>query len=167
MSEEKIKNKTIKICLAGDNHGHKELIQKIIKDNPDCDYYFHTGDSMLEEEDIFPFESVSGNCDEMFDYPDERLYELCGHKILLFHGTNQAAFDIALSEYAKSRKADIVFYGHTHRFRNEIYDDIHFINPGSCYKSRNLNSPSYALVNLSDDGTVEVNIITMDEGQMG
>ena len=95
MSEEKIKNKTIKICLAGDNHGHKELIQKIIKDNPDCDYYFHTGDSMLEEEDIYPFESVNGNCDEMFDYLDERLYELCGHKILLFHGTNQAAFDIA------------------------------------------------------------------------
>ena len=163
MSEEKIKNGTVKICLAGDNHGHKDLIQKIIKDNPDCDYYLHTGDAMLEKEDIHPFESVKGNCDEMFDYPDERTYELCGHRILLFHGTNPAAFDSALYEYAVSKKADIILYGHTHRFRDEIYGGIHFINPGSCYKSRNLNDPSYAIVNIYDDGKVEVRMVSMND----
>ena len=155
-------NKVIKICLAGDNHGRKGVIQKIIEENPGCDYYLHTGDSMLEKEDIFPFEAVKGNCDGVFDYTDERIYELCGHRILLFHGTNQAAFDFALYEYALKRKADIVFYGHTHRFRNEIYNGIRFINPGSCYKSRNLIGPSYALVNLSDDGEVDVKMVLLN-----
>ena len=164
MNEDKTKSHQIKICLAGDNHGRKELIQKIIKDNPDCDYYLHTGDSMLEKEDIFPFEAVKGNCDEMFEYPDERIYEFYGHKILLFHGTNQAAFDFALHDYATKRKADIVFYGHTHVFRDEIKENIHFINPGSCWKSRNLEGPSYALVYFSDDGTVKVESVLMKGG---
>lgn len=141
-SEKSQMGKRITICLTGDNHGHKELIQKIIKDNPKCDLYLHTGDSMMEKEEVFPFEAVKGNCDEAFDYPEERIYEFYGHRILLFHGTNQAAFDFALHEYALNRKADIVFYGHTHRFRDELYEGVRFVNPGSCRKSRNLIGPS-------------------------
>ena len=69
----------IRICLAGDSHSRKDLIQKIIEDNPGCDYYLHTGDSMSDEGDIFPFESVKGNCDGMFDYRSEGLSE---HKLV-------------------------------------------------------------------------------------
>ena len=155
----------IRICLAGDSHGRKDLIQKIIEDNPGCDYYLHTGDSVLDERDIFPFESVKGNCDGMFDYPDERIYELCGHRILLIHGTNLTTFDFALHDYAAKRKADILFYGHTHCFRDEMYDGVHFINPGSCQKSKNRFGPSYALVNLSDDGEVDVEMVLMNENK--
>lgn len=151
----------LKICLCSDNHGDMMSINKILSDNPACDYYFHCGDSLVPPEELSPFVSVEGNNDWSFDYPKERMFELAGHRIYMFHGTGYTFSKKLMVDKARSVKADIVFYGHTHTFADDIFSNIHFINPGSTLYNRDLTSPSYARVYLLDDGRVRVERIDL------
>ena len=110
---------------ASSNHGHMDGIHKILSDNPACDYYFHCGDSMVEPKLLSPFISVEGNNDWYYEYPKDRLLNIGGHTIYIFHGTGYTFSQNLMLEKAKSVKADIVFFGHTHIFTDEIYDNIH------------------------------------------
>ena len=151
----------LKICLCSDNHGDMSSINKILTDNPACDYYFHCGDSMLPPEEMEPFVSVEGNNDWSYDYPKDRLFEIGGHRIYMFHGTGYTFSKKLLIDKAKSVKADIVFYGHSHTFADNEFNKIRFINPGSTLYNRDLTSPSYARVYLLDDGKVRVERIDL------
>ena len=151
----------LKICLCSDNHGDMNSINRILTDNPACDYYFHCGDSMLPSEEMEPFVSVEGNNDWSYDYPKDRLFEIGGHRIYMFHGTGYTFSKKLLIDKAKSVKADIVFYGHSHTFTDNEFNKIRFINPGSTLYNRDLTSPSYARVYLLDDGKVRVERIDL------
>ncbi len=151
----------LKICLCSDNHGDINSINKILDDNPACDYYFHCGDSLLPPEELEPFISVNGNNDWAFDYPKSRRFELAGHSIYMFHGTGYTFSDKLLIQKAKEEKADIIFYGHSHIFSHKIMNNVHFINPGSTSHNRDLTSPCYARVYLFDDGRVHVERIDL------
>ncbi|MBQ9425453.1 MAG: metallophosphoesterase family protein [Erysipelotrichaceae bacterium] len=151
----------LKICLCSDNHGDMNSINRILSDNPACDYYFHCGDSMMPPEEMEPFISVEGNNDWSYDYPKDRLLEIGGHRIYIFHGTGYTFSKNLMLDKAKSVKADIVFFGHTHSFTDQIYSNIRFINPGSTLYNRDLTSPSYARVYLMDDGKVRVERIDL------
>ena len=151
----------LKIVLAADNHGRIEPLQRILNENPQADYYLHAGDSCLDPERIRPFASVRGNNDYGYDYPDLRIMELCGHRILLFHGTHQAYFDEALADFALNRNTDVVFFGHTHCFQDNECNGVRLINPGSCYRSREIAGPSYARVYIEDDGNIEVERVSL------
>ncbi len=144
----------LKICLCSDNHGDMSSIEKILNDNPACDYYFHCGDSMVPPEEMEPFISVEGNNDWSYDYPRERIIEIGGHRIYMFHGTGFTFSKKLMLEKAREKKADIVFFGHTHSFTDIVWNNIHFINPGSTLYNRDLSDPSYARVYLLDDGSV-------------
>ena len=151
----------LKICLCSDNHGDLNSINRILCDNPACDYYFHCGDSMLPPEEIEPFISVEGNNDWSYDYPKERLIELSGHRILIFHGTGYTFAKNLMIDKAKSVNADIVLFGHTHTFTDKVMNNIHFINPGSTLYNRDLTSPSYARLYLMEDGKVRAERIDL------
>ena len=144
----------LKICLCSDNHGDMDSINKILSDNPACDYYFHCGDSLVPPEELSPFASVEGNNDWAYDYPKSRKIELNGHTIFIFHGTGYTFSRKLMIDKARSEKADVVFYGHTHSFADDIYNNIRFINPGSTLYNRDLTSPSYARVYIDDDGKI-------------
>ena len=58
-------------------------------------------------------------------------------------------------EAAKEEGCDIVFYGHTHSFYNNVVDDVYFVNPGSTFYNRDMSDPCYAIVNI-DDVTGEI-----------
>lgn len=146
----------LKICLCSDNHGDIESIQKILSDNPACDYYYHCGDALLEPHEMSPFVVVAGNNDWGFDYPKEKVFEIGGHRILLMHGHNYVYSDKLMIDKAKSVKADVVFFGHTHSFTDKVMNGIRFINPGSTYYNRDLSKPCYARVYLLDDGKIKV-----------
>ncbi|MBQ6493833.1 MAG: YfcE family phosphodiesterase [Erysipelotrichaceae bacterium] len=151
----------LKICLCSDNHGDRNSIQKILSDNPSCDYYFHAGDSMLEESDIAPFISVDGNNDWQYDYPKERIFEIGSHRILLMHGHHYTYSDNLLADKTKENKCDVLFYGHTHIFADKTVKGIRMINPGSSYYNRDLSSPCYARVYLLEDGNIRVERIDL------
>ena len=141
----------LKICVASDNHGDDTSIRKILSDNPACDYYFHLGDSMRDPKEIEPFISVKGNNDWYYDYPKQRIIELEGHRILLLHGDGYTYSMNSFVFKAQSHNADIVLFGHTHVFCDELIGGIRFINPGSCWRNRDLTAPCYARLYLDKD----------------
>lgn len=151
----------LKICLCSDNHGDRSSIQKVLNDNPACDYYIHCGDSLMYPEELSPFCSVEGNNDYDLDYPKERILEIGGHKILLIHGHGYTYSLNTFAQKAKRNNCDMVFFGHTHVFTDLFHNGVRFINPGSTYYNRDGSTPCYARVYILDDNEVRVERIDL------
>lgn len=140
----------MKVALASDNHGNINAIRKIIIDNPQCDYYWHLGDSCFEDTSVLrPFISIRGNNDYDASLPLQRIIEVESHRFLLIHGHRHILWDLSeLYYHAKELRCDIVLYGHTHVFDDRMIEGIRFINPGSCSHNRNGEDPTYALLDI-------------------
>jgi len=136
----------MKILVVSDSHYDDETLRKIAMKHPDCDFYFHLGDSQSHKENISPFVSVKGNCDffnkEFINYistitPFGKLY-----------AEHIPFYQISI-ERLKKEGYKIYLHGHTHRKRNEVIDGIHIINPGSVAYPRD-NYASYCLLNITN-----------------
>lgn len=147
----------LKILLVSDNHGDYESIEKILGDNPACDYYFHCGDACLPPEDMKPFLVVRGNNEWTPEFPKQHIISIKGHRILLMHGNGYTFSKKTLVSKAREENCDTVFYGHTHIFNDELVDGIRLINPGSCYYNRDYKAPCYAQVFIDDECNIFVN----------
>lgn len=145
----------LKLCVVSDNHGDRASIEKILMDNPACDYYFHLGDSLFDEKEIKPFLTVKGNCD-YHDFDKQAIIQIENHRILLIHGDGYTWSMNTFAYKAKQDNVDVVFFGHTHIFYDNIISGIRFINPGSTYHNRDLTPPCYARVFILDDGSIKV-----------
>ena len=51
----------MKIVVISDNHGDKDVIERIVNIHKDADLYLHCGDSQMFDHEIYPFISVKGN----------------------------------------------------------------------------------------------------------
>ena len=141
----------MKIVLCSDNHSNFSVLDKILADNTNADYYWHLGDSESESVDrLSPFVSVLGNNDYL-DLPIYRVIEACNHRFLLTHGHRFLGNDLNTLYYlAKENNCDVVLYGHTHMFSDYSYNGVRFINPGSCSHNRDGSKPTYVILNISD-----------------
>ena len=146
----------IRICLCSDNHGDKESIDRILNENPTCDHYLHLGDSHFSPEMLSPFISVEGNNDWDYDFPNKRILQIGNHNILMIHGDGYTYAISGLYNKAKHENCDVILFGHTHEFFDEEYKGIRIINPGSCFRNRDMTPPSYAIVTINDDDTIKV-----------
>ena len=137
-----------KIVLVSDNHFDKEVLKRIVRDNPDADYFLHCGDSEMNYDEMGPFASVRGNNDYDREFPNEKLMQIENLRILMLHGHRYVSYfsNYGLIEIAQERQADVVFYGHTHVFADFKECGIHFINPGSSAYPRDGQGPCYAIV---------------------
>ena len=142
-----------RIVLAGDNHGDLDSIHRILMENPKADYYLHTGDCCLDPMLISPFVSVSGNNDYSwkYDLPKYRVIDVDEHKVLLIHGHGYVYSLDSLVYKAKEENCDIVLFGHTHCFFDEVIGGVHLINPGSTYYNRNGEDPCYCVLDIIGD----------------
>lgn len=144
----------IKIVLVSDNHGNKELLKNIRMLHYDADYYLCCGDFVMSDQDIKEsgYLGVKGNCDYYAtSLPYEHFIEVLDHKIMLVHG--HRFYDIygdkkSLANYAKAHDCELVFYGHTHVFKDELVDGIGLVNPGSVKYNKDFTNPSYAIIEL-------------------
>lgn len=146
----------LKLLLVSDNHGDEESIQKILNDNPNCDYYFHMGDSLLPPELMKPFLVVRGNNDWGNDYPKKAKVKIGSHNILIMHGNGYTFSMKDLRSKTIEEGCDTVFFGHTHVFFDENYNGIRMINPGSCYYNRDYSEPCYAQVFIDEKDNIFV-----------
>ena len=146
----------LKILLVSDNHGDCDSIQKILHDNPACDYYFHCGDALLTPDEMKPFLVVRGNNEWGNEYPKQHIAKIKGHSILILHGNGYTFSLKDLRSKAIQEGCDTVFFGHTHLFMDDVLDGIRLINPGSCYYNRDYSAPCYAQVFIDDDGNIFV-----------
>lgn len=146
-----------KILVLSDNHGNVGILKELLLQNEDCDYYVHCGDSEMTKKQLNHFIAVRGNCDYDFELDDEFILELENHKILITHGHKKISFQrnvLDLIEYAKTKACDIVFFGHTHIFLDQVIKNIHLVNPGSLHHSRDGSLCSYALVYIEKDNVI-------------
>ena len=151
----------VKICVCSDNHGEIDCLDKIRQDNPDCDYYFHLGDSQLSDNLIAPFITVKGNNDWGMNFPMQIIIEINNRKILLIHGSGYTYAISGLVNKAKHENCDVIMFGHTHEFFDDEYKGIRLINPGSCWRNRDCSKPCYALVYIDDSGKIDVERIDL------
>ncbi|MEZ0536754.1 metallophosphoesterase [Caldicellulosiruptoraceae bacterium PP1] len=152
----------MKILVISDTHGFTSNAEKLIKKYKDkISMVVHLGDLVSDAkrlQGIFSdvkFEIVKGNNDFTKDYPNEKIIELNGKRILITHGHMyrvKYSYDYIVS-HAKALKVDAVFFGHTHEQEEFYKDNCLFLNPGSLTYSRD-GSSSYALADVTEYGVI-------------
>lgn len=143
----------MKIVLTSDVHGQLTSLQTIARHYHDADAFIDCGDTELPPERIKPFVSVEGNNDRYFDYPQQRVLEFEGVKILVIHSHQVMTFhrDEELAKRARILGAKAVFFGHFHVFADHEVDGIQLISPGSVSHNRDQSPRSFAIVSYEDD----------------
>ena len=159
----------MKILVVSDTHRNYSVLEAMIKKNPDADMLIHLGDGEREFDDVsrvfpqFPMVYVGGNCDYGM-HKTVHVVQACGHKIFCCHGhTLGVRGGISqLVSVAKQNDCDIALYGHTHVRFAELSDGVYVMNPGSPDCPRGGNPPSYGVIELGEDGQVEMNIVILE-----
>ena len=148
----------MRVLVLSDSHGHTQRMRRVLEAEADCPVVFFLGDGLSDLEkakEAFParkFVAVRGNCDRTGEYTsyDDFAYQYIeGHTIIATHG-HRAAVRVSLrdlAEKAKSVRADVALYGHTHVPRREVRDGVLLLNPGA------LCDGAYAILTFSGQGT--------------
>ncbi len=144
----------MKICVVSDSHGEDYKLEKILRDNKDCDYFIHCGDSHFDKKNplLDKFVIVKGNHDTL-PFPLYTTLDIDNHRILIAHGHYDNIYvrlDLIV-ERAKKMGADIVCHGHTHIPFCESYLGVLVICPGSTMFNRSATGfATYAILEIND-----------------
>ncbi|MFV0517740.1 MAG: metallophosphoesterase family protein [Aminipila sp.] len=137
----------IRIGVISDTHGL--LREEVINILEECDYILHGGDINNQEvvnklQQIAPLYVVRGNNDKEWaeNIPNDLTFEIGGIRFYMVH--NKKFIPNNLHDF------DIVIFGHSHKYFNEIISETLWLNPGSCGKRRFDQSISMAVINVSD-----------------
>lgn len=141
----------MRTLIISDTHGllRPEVIEQI-KSN---DAVIHGGDfaskSILDKikaliKSDAPLFAVRGNNDRtLTELPESLEFELCGTKFFLVHNKK---------DVPKNVDADIVIFGHSHKYYKETINGQLWLNPGSCGRRR-FNLPlTMAVLNIDEHG---------------
>ena len=137
----------MKALIISDTHGNAFAVREILARHSDAEVVLFLGDGLSDVEELAYYDKrrvwyvVRGNCDMRPLFCGEvvektlELY-LNGRKIIMTHGDlyNAKWGMDSLKELARSRGADIVFFGHTHTPCEEYVSEPHpfyLFNPGS------------------------------------
>ncbi len=155
----------MRIVVASDNHGDQHVLQEIKnKYKQNGVLFVHCGDSEGTSDDVEGFIAVRGNNDYDLRVPYQRNFEIEDKVFYVTHGHKEIMFNdvLPLSIMLKEYGVNIVFFGHSHVFFNQIVNGVHFINPGSLHYNRDRTPPSYALVDIDEEG-VRVTRCSLDD----
>lgn len=129
-----------KILILSDSHHERELLMRIVENNPDCEAYFHCGDSQLPSHDqsLQAFYVVAGNTDFDSQLAPELLLDFSPYTFWLTHGHRyRVNWELTqLVQTAKNLQAQVVCFGHTHVPTCQKIDGILCVNPGSVVSPR-------------------------------
>lgn len=128
----------MRIFVVSDTHGRIDDFLKAVRYLEKPDFFIHLGDHVedgikIEKEMNVEAIIVKGNCDYTREFPEEKVLNINGKKILITHGHKQnVKFDTSRLLYAaKEKDVDLVLFGHTHISLFTEKDGIMFMNPGS------------------------------------
>ncbi len=118
-----------KIGVISDTHG--TIRPEVIKRLAPVELILHGGDiagqkALDQLKQIANVVAVRGNCDKEWasDIPQEVSLELYGKRIYMIHNKKQIS--------KKANDADIIIYGHSHKYEEKKADGKFYLNPGSC-----------------------------------
>lgn len=148
----------MRILVTSDTHGDSGSLRRAILAQPNADIVIHLGDGGEDVDKVrfsFPnktFLQVRGNCDWGSSVPETGEYIAGGRKIFFTHGHMYGvkSGDYTMITEARSRKADIVLFGHTHRPREDYADGLYIMNPGRLSGWE----PTYGIIDVTEQGIV-------------
>jgi len=144
---------TSKILVVSDTHGRKDTLQKCIDLTAPFDIIIHCGDGIkdIRSADIpdnAVVLAVAGNTDLYSSHDEESILfqTIENRSVMITHGHlyNVKSGVLHLSKYAAEMKADIVFFGHTHKSYLSMSNPVLF-NPGD------LSTGSYGIITIRND----------------
>lgn len=155
-----------KILVVSDTHGYTGNLDKAIEQNRNVDLMIHLGDVCDDERTIesklrYPVKFIKGNNDWSYTLPDKAIMNIEGHKIFATHGHRyNVYYGIDKLVYsALEQGCDIIMFGHTHTPMLNEGEEYTVLNPGSLtYPRQSGHRPSYILMTMFDDGSVEYEI---------
>lgn len=148
----------MRILVTSDTHRDPGSLRQAIMAQPKAEVVIHLGDGAEDVDSLrfsFPdrtFLQVKGNCDWGSTLPAVGEYETEGVKIFYTHGHlyGVKSGDYTIVSEARSRKANILLFGHTHQPREDYEDGLYVMNPGrlSGY------GPTYGIIDITGQGIV-------------
>lgn len=142
----------MKVIVTSDIHHNKKDFENI-KMNNDYDLFLDAGDSCLSQNDLGDVLTVKGNCD-LYRYPSFRIIQLNEkYKVYITHGHHDNLN--TLKYKALENGCNIVITGHTHISMNIEEEGILFLNPGSITRPRGGTKPSFYILNVSNEISVQ------------
>lgn len=149
----------MKVIVVSDTHGRIDPFLDKIKDIENIDYLIHLGDMVNDANRIkkatgLPMYVVRGNNDFLSENtPWKKLITFEQHKILLTHGHHERVnWGIDTLYYtAKEAGAEMVLFGHTHVYLDEIIEGVRILNPGSAGYDRGGEYESFAILEISNE----------------
>ena len=154
-----------KIAVISDTHG--SLRPKALELLRSSELILHGGD--IADQKTFDRMSecarviaVRGNCDKEWaeKLPQEVSFELYGRKIYMVHNKKQMT--------QKAKEADLIIYGHSHRYEETEENGRLFLNPGSGGPRRFGKPATMAVLKIDEENgsmTVERIDLSADEAQ--
>ena len=155
-----------RIALFSDTHGNAQAIREAVIYSGPFDMLFHLGDGVRDGKQVaqefkLPFYGVMGNEDHGLDLPDQQVvlvgawsfYLLHGHQSDLNRYQPKKVFEkqlIKLCRRAKSQRAPIILFGHTHQVMIKELNDCLLCNPGNQYFG-SAQPPTFAILNIQKD----------------
>ncbi|MFA9415985.1 metallophosphoesterase [Natrinema sp. HArc-T2] len=158
------------IAIFSDTHSRRghELEDEALTAAREADVVVHAGDFTSEaaledfQRECDRFFAVHGNADSAAvreRLPMARVVEAGGVRIAVTH--RQDGGETGLAMFGRSRGADLVVFGHSHRPTVVEADDISLLNPGSHADPRG-NRPGFAVLEERDDGGLDGSIRQLD-----
>ncbi len=152
----------MRVLIVSDTHGRHAAFDRALEETGEIDVFIHLGDVEGGEEYINAVvdcekHMVRGNNDFFSDLPREEEFYVGNYKIFITHGH---AYYVSLDpehilEEGRSRNADIIMFGHTHKPYLYQKDGITLLNPGSlAFPRQEGRKGSYMIMDLDQEGKV-------------
>lgn len=150
----------MRILIVSDTHGRHHALDCALRETGEIDMFIHLGDVEDGEdylEAVVDCEKhiVRGNNDFFSDLPREEEFEIGPYHAFITHGHYYyVSMDIErIMVEGKSRGADLVMFGHTHRPFFLQKDGMTILNPGSLsFPRQEGRKGSYMVMELNEDG---------------
>ena len=141
----------MKIGVISDTHN--VLREEVVDYLADCDAIIHAGDVCKEEiiiqlNEIAKTLVVRGNNDNFEGLADHLELELGGINIYVVH--DKKDIPKPLDNF------NLVIYGHSHKYEEEIKDGITYLNPGGCGRRR-FSLPLTMAILIIEDNQLMIN----------
>ena len=156
----------MKILIISDTHGNLRNFERVLEHEKEVDMMLHLGDVEKDEDYLVtvmecPVYIVAGNNDFFSDLPSEIVVQIGKYRVFMTHGHGYyvSAHTKRLKEAARSRQADIVVYGHTHRPDIDATEDVIAVNPGSLsYPRQEGRRGTYIIMEINENNDVKFNL---------
>ncbi|MGI6118449.1 MAG: metallophosphoesterase family protein [Bilifractor sp.] len=156
----------MKILVISDTHGIGRRVPLILRQTGPVDYLIHAGDVEGEEDYIrsiadCPVCMVAGNNDWGTDLKKEAIFRLEDYRFFVTHGHRYGVSmgTERLLDEAKSQRADIAIFGHTHRPYLKKISNVVLMNPGSVGLPRQTGrKPTFGIITIDSERNISFSI---------